>query len=77
MKYMLSLMTFLLLLSGCSSTYRSLTDGFTDKVLSTRQEAATTNTEESQPAKPNSKRPIPTVESVQASYSETAHLDRM
>ena len=77
MKYLFAMLSLLLLLSGCSTTYHSLTDRFKDKVLSSfhRPEASDTSSP-STSSEPEARPHIPTIESIQASCGESAHLDR-
>ncbi len=76
MRFLLSILVFAFLLSGCSTAYRSLTDRLGDSVIMSRQGSTAVDTSKKEPARPTTQPTIPEVESLQASYQETSHLDR-
>jgi hypothetical protein len=78
-RYLLSVLVFALFLSGCSATSLSLTDRLSGSTVMSAQGAAAGDSsvqEPAKPARPTARPPAPDVESVQASYQETSHMDR-
>jgi len=75
-RYLLSILVLAFFLSGCSTAYHSLTDRLSNSLVMSTQENARTDVTTQQPAQPTSEPKIPEVESLQASYQETSHMDR-
>lgn len=76
MRYLLSILVFAVFLSGCSTTYHSLSDRLKDSAAVSPQGGPPADASKEPSTRPASRPPAPEVETLQASYGETSLFDR-